>query len=178
MAGGEAGGVSATPPPGPLPEAERGSQTASVSSSPPLRFGEEVGGRGLGRDSHFLLIFRLTTVCGSVIVRKTQPLPYPVPGEAFLPALRAPGPANPGGKGRISRTACRGIPIHPRHGKLTVIRLVRRLLTPLRARPGRSLLVLLLAILGASALCAPGIAAVLLATFGFLRMPRAKVRAD
>ena len=34
------------------------------------------------------------------------------------------------------------------------------------------------AILGASALCAPGIAAVLLATYGFLRTPRVKVRAD
>ena len=34
------------------------------------------------------------------------------------------------------------------------------------------------AILGASALCAPGIAAVLLATFGFVRPSRVKVRAD
>lgn len=34
------------------------------------------------------------------------------------------------------------------------------------------------AILGASALCAPGIAAVLLATYGFVRAPRVKVRAD
>jgi hypothetical protein len=34
------------------------------------------------------------------------------------------------------------------------------------------------AILAASALCAPGIAAVLLATYGFVRTPRVKVRAD
>jgi hypothetical protein len=34
------------------------------------------------------------------------------------------------------------------------------------------------AILGASALCAPGIAAVLLATYGFVRPSRVKVRAD
>src|SRR6266542_3101938 len=35
-----------TPPPNPLPEAERGSKTEPCSS-PPLRFGEGVGGRGL-----------------------------------------------------------------------------------------------------------------------------------
>jgi len=34
------------------------------------------------------------------------------------------------------------------------------------------------AILGASALCGPGIAAVLLATYGFVRPSRVKVRAD
>src|SRR5262245_42299414 len=33
-----------TPPPGPLPEAERGRKTRL---SPPLRFGEGAGGRGL-----------------------------------------------------------------------------------------------------------------------------------
>src|SRR5262249_36559714 len=41
--------AAATPPPGPLPEAERGSRTWF---SPPLRFGEGAGGRGgilLGR---------------------------------------------------------------------------------------------------------------------------------
>jgi len=35
-----------------------------------------------------------------------------------------------------------------------------------------------IAVLAASALCAPGIAAVLLATYGFVRTPRVKVRAD
>src|SRR6266542_5786768 len=38
----------ATPPPGPLPEAERGSRSCL---SPPLRFGEGAGGRGSGAKS-------------------------------------------------------------------------------------------------------------------------------
>src|SRR5262249_61488430 len=53
-----------TPPPNPLPEAERGSKTTPIPccgksversrcsrSAPPLRFGEGVGGRGSGNGS-------------------------------------------------------------------------------------------------------------------------------
>ena len=42
---------SITPPPGPLPEAERGRKTAISRLSPPLRFGEGAGGWGYGTDS-------------------------------------------------------------------------------------------------------------------------------
>src|SRR6266545_4834179 len=56
-------GASETPPPNPLPAAERGSKPNGVSSSPPLRFGEGVGGRG----------FATPQAAGLIIKRRPAP---------------------------------------------------------------------------------------------------------
>src|SRR6266540_3040717 len=88
-----------TPPPNPLPEAERGSKPNSIFSSPPLRCGEGVGGRGSRSDgdlfhnenanaeNHVAAEGNLVAVLEQLARQRRQLAGLPVPAGALADVL-------------------------------------------------------------------------------------------